>query len=162
MRDAETRGAAKAKRSRIPLLGSILAAVMASACCVGPALLALIGAGTAGFSGVPGAYRPYFIGISVLLLGLAFYLTYRKREVRCEDGTCKTVRAGKWDRIGVWFAAFIAAAVIAIPSITAAHAAAAPLKDARAGYVSGTGSSSPAAGDSCCVIRAPKTGAARR
>lgn len=152
MRDGKMELAGKVKRTGIPVLGSVLAAVVASACCVGPALLALIGAGTVGISGVLGAYRPYFIGISALLLGIAFYLTYRKREIICEDGTCKTVRGGKWDKIGVWFAAVVAAAVIAIPSITAAHAAgAAPSKGGPAGYGLAAGSSAPV--DSCCEVR---------
>ncbi len=137
----------------ISVAGSILSAVAASACCIGPAVLALLGAGTAGLSGVIGVYRPYFIGLSVILLGVAFYLTYRKREVKCEDSTCKKVGAGKWEKISLWFAAVVTIAVIAIPSISAAHAASAEsLKAGNAAYKPAAAVAVPSAGDSCCEI----------
>jgi copper chaperone CopZ len=53
------------------------------------------------------------------LLGLAFYLTYRKREVKCEDGSCKIEGAGKWNKFGVWGATVIAALAIAYPYLAA-------------------------------------------
>jgi len=40
---------------------------------------------------------------------------YRKREVHCEDGTCKIQNAGKWNKVGVWGATFLAAIAIAFP-----------------------------------------------
>lgn len=144
----------------ISVAGSILSAVAASACCIGPAVLALLGAGTVGLSGVIGVYRPYFIGLSVVLLGVAFYLTYRKREVKCEDGTCKKVGAGKWEKISVWFAAVVTVAVIAMPSISAAHAVSAePLKAASAAYKPAAAATVQSAGDSCCEIpKKPREG----
>lgn len=141
-------------RAGLSSLGSLLSAVVASACCIGPALLALLGAGTVGLSGVLGMYRPYFIGLSVILLGIAFYLTYRKHEVRCEDGTFKTISAGKWDKISVWFAAVVTMIVIAIPSITAVHTAIAePLTDGHANYKVETTHSVKIAADSCCEVK---------
>ncbi len=144
----------KGTRAGLSVLGSILSAVMASACCIGPALLALVGAGTAGLSGILGMYRPYFIGLSVVLLGVAFYHTYRKREVKCEDGTSKRVNAGRWDRVSVWFAAVVTIAVIVVPSISAAHTATAEsLKVDHAEYKLEAASHVRSVGDSCCEVR---------
>lgn len=42
-------------------------------------------------------------------------MTYRKWEVKCEDGSCRVESAGKWNKIGVWCATFIAAAAITYP-----------------------------------------------
>jgi copper chaperone CopZ len=103
------------KRSNISAAGSVLTAIVASVCCIGPALLALVGAGSIGAFGALESYRPYFIGLTVILLALAFFLTYRKWEVACEDGSCKVVKAGKWNKIGVWTSAIIALVAILFP-----------------------------------------------
>ncbi len=103
------------KRSNISATGSVLTAILASVCCIGPALLALVGIGSLGAFGALESYRPYFIALTVALLALAFYLTYRKKEVACEDGSCKVVKAGKWNKIGVWTSTVIALAAILFP-----------------------------------------------
>lgn len=144
----------KMKFSKIPVVGSVVTAVVASICCIGPALLALAGAGTAGIFGTLDVYRPYFIGLAAVLLAAAFYFTYRKREVVCEDGSCRKIAAGKWDKISVWFAAVVTVAVIAIPSISAAHTASPEsLKEKSAAYKPKSAGTVLPAGDSCCELR---------
>jgi len=96
-------------------VGSIATAIVASLCCIGPAAAALIGAGSLGVFSAFEEYRPYLIGLTAILLGFAFYFAYRKREVKCEDGSCKIERASKWNKIGVWGATFFAALAIAFP-----------------------------------------------
>lgn len=103
----------------LPAAGSIVAATVASLCCLGPIVLAVLGVGSLGAFAAFEKYRPYFVGLTALLLGLAFYLTYRKREVRCDDGTCKVAGAGKWNKIGVWGATVLAALAIAYPYLAA-------------------------------------------
>lgn len=142
------------KRSSVSVVGSVLTAIVASVCCVGPALLALLGAGTVGFFGSLGSYRPYFIGLTVILVGTAFYLAYRKREVKCEDGTCKTVTGGKWDKASVWFAAFIAALIIVLPYMnlpSTAHATSP--KDPSDNRDRASVTSGNFCGDSCCTLQ---------
>jgi mercuric ion transport protein len=104
------------KLINLPLVGSIISAIVASLCCIGPIVLAMLGVGGAGlFFSKFRSFRPYFIGITVLLLGLAFYLTYRKKEVICEDGTCKMRSARKWNKIALWVATGLIAFLIAFP-----------------------------------------------
>lgn len=69
--------------------GSLVSAIIASLCCIGPAILAIIGAGSLGAFATFGKFRPYFIGLTVILFGLAFYLAYRKRN---EMNSCCTQR----------------------------------------------------------------------
>src|SRR5258707_11001100 len=95
--------------------GGIVTAILASLCCIGPVVLALIGVSSVGLFSVFEVYRPYLISLTVLLLGVAFYFTYRKREVKCEDGSCKVERAGVWNKIGVWCATFITVGAISFP-----------------------------------------------
>lgn len=107
------------QKTAVSTVGSIATAVVASLCCIGPAVLGMVGVGSLGAFSAFETYRPYFIGVTVLLLGSAFYLTYRKREVKCEDGSCKIENAGKWNKIGVWSATIIAALAIAYPYLVA-------------------------------------------
>lgn len=103
------------EKSKLPIIGGVITAIVASLCCIGPVVVTLIGVGSIGAFSVFVAYRPYLIGLTVAILGLAFYLTYRKREVQCEDGTCKVESAGKWNKLVVWLVTFVAAAAIAFP-----------------------------------------------
>jgi len=64
----------------------LIAAIAASLCCIAP-VLAILG----GIGGVASAFtwleplRPYFIGLSVIALGAAFYQAYKpKKEIECE------------------------------------------------------------------------------
>jgi copper chaperone CopZ len=102
-------------KNKFLISGSIIAAVLTSLCCIGPLLLAGFGIGSVAFFSRFDAFRPYLILASVLLLAPAFYFAYRKREVKCEDGSCKIESAVKWNKISVWFAVLIVAGFIAFP-----------------------------------------------
>ncbi len=105
----------KTKISKITLFVAVFSGIIASSCCIGPAILALLGIAGAGiFAGFENI-RPFFIAITLILLISAFYLTYRKREIKCEDGTCRIESAGKWNKIVLWLAAFIILLAILFP-----------------------------------------------
>ena len=102
-------------KTTLSSIGGVTAAIFASLCCIGPVVLAFAGvSGVAAFS-VFEAYRLYFVGLTIVLIGIAFFFTYRKREVKCADGTCKVESAGVWNKVGVWSATLIAASAIAFP-----------------------------------------------
>jgi len=103
------------EKTSITTVGGVVTAVFASLCCIGPVLVALLGIGSIGAFAVFESYRWYLIAATVLLLGLAFLLVYRKREVKCKDGTCRVEDAGRWNKVGVWGAAFISVFAIAFP-----------------------------------------------
>ena len=103
------------EKTSITTVGGVVTAVFASLCCIGPVLVALLGIGSIGAFAVFESYRWYLIASTVLLLGLAFLMVYRKHEVKCEDGTCRVEDAGKWNKVGVWGATFISAFAIAFP-----------------------------------------------
>jgi mercuric ion transport protein len=82
--------------------GSILTAFIASLCCIGPIVFAILGLSGAGiFIGLE-SYRPYLIVLTIIFLGISFYLTYRKREVVCEDGSCIIQRGSKFSKLSLW------------------------------------------------------------
>ncbi len=63
-------------------IGAVLTSVVSSTCCLGPIVF-----GTLGASGLVAAardfhsFRPLFLGVSVVLLGAAFFTTYRPASV---------------------------------------------------------------------------------
>jgi mercuric ion transport protein len=103
------------KKRILTSVGGITAAVIASLCCIGPVLVAFLGIGGIAAFSVFEIYRPYLIGLTALLIASAFYLTYRRREVKCEDGTCKVESASRFAKTGVWIVTIIAGLAIAFP-----------------------------------------------
>ncbi len=76
----------------IASFGGVIAAFLASLCCIGPVLFAAVGVGvgatgilasTAGFLKAFVPYRPFFILVSLVAIGTAFYLVYRKPVASC-------------------------------------------------------------------------------
>jgi len=108
------------------LTGSVAAALAASACCVGPLVFALLGIGGAGFLVALEPYRPMFTVVTLGLLGVGYYLTYRtpgavtagSTETVGDDCGCempKTNRAGK--RM-LWAATGLVAVALMFPYLT--------------------------------------------
>ena len=103
------------KKTTVTSVGGVIASILASLCCIGPVVLALVGIGSIAAFSTFELYRPYLVGLTTVLIGIAFFFTYRKREVKCEDGTCKVESTGIWSKVGVWGATLIAAGAIAFP-----------------------------------------------
>src|SRR5437867_6623864 len=102
-------------KNTLASVSGVIVAVLASLCCLAPVAFALVGVGGIAAFSVFEPYRPYLIGLTIVLIGVGFFFAYRKREVKCEDGTCKVERAGIWNKVGVWSATLIAASAIAFP-----------------------------------------------
>lgn len=93
-------------------VASMVSAAIASACCIGPVVLVLLGAGTFGaLLGSLEPYRPIFIGITTVFLGFSFYGAYRPMK-DCE--TCSPASRRRRKR-AVWVAALVVAVLIAFP-----------------------------------------------
>ena len=104
-------------KTTLASVGSVLSALLASLCCIGPLVFALIGAGSLGLAAALVPYRPYLLALTVLFLGAGFYFTYRKREVKCADGTCRVETASKWNKILLWIATTIAVIFMLFPQL---------------------------------------------
>ncbi len=77
-------------------LGSVVAAFLASLCCLGPLLLGGLGLGTV-LVATFAPLRVYFLAVSAILLAVGFYLVYRKPKPvqACEGETCAPRAPGK-------------------------------------------------------------------
>lgn len=79
------------KAEAISKVGTLLSAVMASACCWLPLVLLAFGVSGAGIAGTLDAYRPVFIVLTVVFLAAAFYFTYRPRKSASASEDCCAV-----------------------------------------------------------------------
>ena len=66
----------------------ILSALMASVCCLGPAVLALLGLGGLGFGVEVGRYHPWFVVVALVLLAIAWRGFFRE-ATRCRAAGCQ-------------------------------------------------------------------------
>lgn len=99
------------------LIAAAVAAVGASICCVGPFVLLMLGIGGAWIGNLTALepYRPIFIGVTLLFLGLAFRKLYLVPEV-CEVGKpCANPAIRRNQRIIFWVVTVILAALVAFP-----------------------------------------------
>ncbi len=101
--------------------GSILAAITASLCCIGPLVAVALGATGFAASALFEKWRPVFLGVTFGLLALAWYLTYRKAKEACGEGSaCATKPVSKWSKGILWFATAVVLITAAFPNFSSA------------------------------------------
>jgi copper chaperone CopZ len=124
------------RAEKVSMFGSVLAAIAASGCCIGPLVAVALGAGGFAASAVFEKWRPVFLGVTLTLLGLAWYLSYRKPKATCKQGSaCATAAVSKRNKVVLLFATAFVVAAAAFPSVA-----------------SGLLRASRAASDACCAL----------
>ena len=108
------------------LAGSVVASVAASACCIGPLVFALLGIGGAGFLVALEPYRPLLMAMTLGLLGVGFFLTYRTPAASTAgpgqptggDCGCEMPQANQAGRRMLWVATGIVGLALLFPYLT--------------------------------------------
>jgi len=105
------------KVQRATIFGGIITSVVASACCIGPVIFGLLGISSAGLLSQMEPYRPILSVIAVLLIVVAFFLTYKKKKlVECrEDSYCVNPKSYVWNKRLLWIATFLVFAFLTFP-----------------------------------------------
>ncbi|QLG95420.1 mercury transporter MerT [Pseudomonas yamanorum] len=101
------------------LVAGVFAAIGASLCCVAPLVLLSLGIGGAwvGSLTAMAPYRPIFIGLTLLFLGLTFRNLYLVSPV-CAPGTsCVDPRTVKRQRLTFWIISILLLGLLAVPSL---------------------------------------------
>ena len=101
------------------LIVGLLLAIGASVCCVGPLLLLALGIGGSWVGSLTSmeTYRPIFIGLTLLFLGMALRKLYLVPQV-CTPGTpCADPRTIKWQRLMFWIVAVSIFVLLALPTL---------------------------------------------
>jgi len=99
------------------LIAGVLAAVGASLCCVGPLVLLTLGIGGAWISHLTALepLRPWFIGVTVLFLGLAFRRLYWLPRVCSPDAHCADSLVLKRQRTIFWSVVSALGVLLSVP-----------------------------------------------
>ena len=104
------------KAQGVTLAGSVIGGILASACCIGPLVFALLGISGAAFAQRFEPLRPYFLAATYALLAGAFYSTYRPAQAECGPGeACEMPRANRVGKVMLWIAAAIVLLTTAFP-----------------------------------------------
>jgi mercuric ion transport protein len=103
--------------ARVSLVAGALAALGATACCLGPLLLVTLGIGGVWLSALSALepFRPIFTGIGALFFGVAFHRLYIVPR-RCAPGeACAVPETLVRQKIAFWILLIIAAAMLLFP-----------------------------------------------
>jgi len=103
--------------SNRPLFLAALAAIGASACCIGPLLLLSLGIGGAWMSNLTAMepYSPYLTGLTVIVLAVVFRSLYLVPQ-QCEEGAvCANPSVLRKQRLIFWIVSVILMAMVTFP-----------------------------------------------
>ncbi|NQZ06934.1 MAG: mercury transporter MerT [Algicola sp.] len=100
-----------------PLLLAILAAIGASACCIGPLLLLTLGISGAWIGNLTAMqpYSPYFTAATVIALFMVFRTLYLVPQSCDEGALCVNPNVLKNQRIIFWVVAIVLIAMVTFP-----------------------------------------------
>jgi len=106
-----------AKSPRLMVLGAGVAAIGASVCCVLPLLLVLMGISGAWIANLTAldAWRPWFSGVTLICLALAFWNLYGPASRCRRDGVCVDLRVLSRRRRWLWGATALIAGLLLFP-----------------------------------------------
>ena len=76
------------RTQKLLAVGGIVGGIAASSCCIVPLVLFSLGVSGAWISTLTrlAPYQPYFIGVTLALIGCGFWLAYRARKTTCVEG----------------------------------------------------------------------------
>ena len=103
--------------AKTSLIAGAAAAVGASLCCVGPLVLLALGIGGTWIANLTALepYRPLFIGLTLLFLGLAFRRLYLVPQVCMPGALCAAPRTAQRQRLTFWITAVPLLGLLAVP-----------------------------------------------
>jgi mercuric ion transport protein len=110
-------------KDRSVLVGSLVAGLLASACCIGPLILGAVGLGSLGLAAALAPYRPWFLGLTAVLLGVGFFFAYTPGPAAaCTEGGCPVPASRRNPRIVLWLVAALTVGLATYPHWGAAAA----------------------------------------
>jgi mercuric ion transport protein len=107
------------KLTKTTLLGGALAAIAASACCLGPLVLVTLGIGGAWISNLTllEPFRPAFIGLALICMVVAYGKIFRATvDEECRPGTlCAMPQTNRTYRAVFWIVSLLVLVALAYP-----------------------------------------------
>lgn len=107
----------KSTLSKGTLFAGIIAGITASACCLGPVVLLFLGISGSWISNLTALepYRPIFIGITLIFLGLAFRKLYLTPQNCNVDASCAQPDSLRKQRRAFWVVTAFITLMVAFP-----------------------------------------------
>ena len=102
-------------KREVAATGSVIGAVLASSCCIGPLVLITLGASGAWIGKLTAlkAYQPLFVALTIGFLGYGFWRVYGKEKQVCDGNSCATPSSDRVVKIALW-----AATVLVVVALT--------------------------------------------
>jgi mercuric ion transport protein len=101
--------------------GSMLSAVLSFlplSCCAFPAAFSFLAIGGLASAAALMPYRPYFIALTILFLGVGFCFAYwPQSEHQAARASCAPAKSRKLQRASLWAVAFAGIGLIAFPYV---------------------------------------------
>jgi mercuric ion transport protein len=103
--------------SKSSLIAGALAAVGASVCCVGPLVLLAVGVSGTWMASLTAMepFRPWFIGLTFVFLGLAFRKLYLAKPACVLGEACANLSNLKRQRITFWVVTSLLLGLLSVP-----------------------------------------------
>ncbi|NOZ66418.1 MAG: mercury transporter MerT [Alphaproteobacteria bacterium] len=98
---------ASESRKNFVAAGSVFGAILASSCCIAPLVLLTLGVSGAWISNLTALepYKPYFIAVTLVFLGLGFWQVYFKPKKDCSEGSyCARPNSNRITKAALWAA----------------------------------------------------------
>jgi mercuric ion transport protein len=96
-------------------VGTLIAAVTASLCCILPVVVVVLGVGSAALGATFEPLRPYFTVVTLGLLAFGFYQAYRPRPECAPGESCGIPENRSRQRLALWIIAPVAVLLLAFP-----------------------------------------------
>lgn len=100
----------ESRRSGLLAGAGLLGALLASSCCIVPLAFVTLGISGAWMSNLTALepYKPYFVAVTLLMLGAGFWHVYIRPRRACEAGSyCASPASGRISRTLLWLATAI-------------------------------------------------------
>lgn len=115
--DRQAAVSGRSPSSKGTLIAGLITGITASACCLGPLLLLMLGISGSWIGNLTALepYRPIFIGITLLFLGLAFRQLYLVPQRCAVDTPCAQPANLRRQRLVFWLVTIAVALMVAFP-----------------------------------------------
>ncbi len=100
---------------KLSLAGSVLTALTASLCCLGPLVAVGLGLGSFGAAAALEQWRPSLLSLAAVMLAVSYYLVYRPAAKTCPEGDCPPARVGRWNKPVLWIGTLLVIGFGAFP-----------------------------------------------
>lgn len=115
--DGKAGGAEAQAAPGLVAAGGLLGAIAASSCCILPLVLFSLGISGAWIGNLTALapYQPVFAGVTLGLLGYAYYLVYRKPRACANGEACARPLPNQPVKVALWSATALIAAALVFP-----------------------------------------------